>query len=404
MSQVATTSTRSSLLACRFFFALCLLVSPRSVLCLIVFTPNVFTILRKVGQLSVSQEVEWQYYQGGINPVDRDPLDVNQPARTKESNGQAVRLFQASMYAGRQCLLKEFMPIAREVGENELAAYKALYGDSTALDRPNEFGLLLGHMESDAAFDDDMFKSSWVQTMPDTPPPTSGNLWLVFAWQPFYQTIGSFPSKQQEPPWFDFDGSKFRAERERYCKVVAARCLQVLAKMHQQGVVHQSLGPSSFMLSTADQNLADELTVSAMDLGFAVFASEEVARDEMAAAFHASRVSKLALNDLQCLGYVLIEMFLKSAAAQDAPDAMVLRRTDQQGLKDLIEDAFDGDVRGQFRNYCNQEPSWKGAVQMLDAQYGAGWGLIQGLINCRKDDAEPLSAQSLLESCVWFNE
>ena len=110
----------------------------------------------------------------------------------------------------------------------------------------------------------------------------------------------------------------------------------------------------------------------------------------------------LALNDLHGLGYILLEVFLASAAAQDAPDANTARSTELQALKRLVEDIYEGDM-GQFREYCAAEPAWSGAVEMLDEDEGAGWALLQQLVDCRKGElAGSVSAQSLLESCAWF--
>ena len=43
-------------------------------------------------------------------------------------------------------------------------------------------------------------------------------------------------------------------------------------------------------------------------------------------------------TDLHGLGYILLELFLSSAAAQDAPDADTARTTELQSLKRLVED------------------------------------------------------------------
>lgn len=57
-----------------------------------------------------------------------------------------------------------------------------------------------------------------------------------------------------------------------------------------------------------------------------------------------------------------------------------------------------------FRHrYCSEEPAWAGAVAMLDEKDGAGWGLLQQLVDCRKGElAGSVTARGLLESCKWF--
>jgi len=378
-----------------------LLLSVAYARCLQVFTPSAFTIQRQVGQLGFATEVEWQYYGGK-----RNPLDPDQPARTVEASGISVRLFQATLFdGGERCLLKEFMPSARDIGQNELDMYKTLCDGAQV---PVQLGTLLGHMQSDASFESDAFKEQWGRSLPITPPPESGNLWLVFRWEGL-STVGAFPRVRQEKAFLDFTGAGQRADRARYLKVVTGRCLQVVAWLHGKGVVHRSLGPSSLLLSTTDQRAAEMLTVRAIDLGFAATAStvpqDEVERAMQRGASPLNVLPVLALNDLHGLGYVLLELYLAAAAAQDAPDEATgaARSTEQQALKRLIEDVFGGDVRGAFRDYCAEEPAWAGAVAMLDEEGGAGWALLQQLVDCRKGElAGSVSAQGLLEECKWF--
>ena len=98
---------------------------------------------------------------------------------------------------------------------------------------------------------------------------------------------------------------------------------QVLAYLHGKGVVHRSLGPSSLLLSTSQQDEAERLTVRLIDLGFAASASS-LPQEEVENAMRRGASSPLAvlpmlaLNDLHGLGYVLLELFLASAAAQVA--------------------------------------------------------------------------------------
>ena len=366
------------------------------------FTPSAFTIKRQVGQLGFATEVEWEY-KGGP----RNPLDPEQPARTVEASGISVRLFQADLLEGERVLLKEFFPSAREIGDNELQMYELLSDGSQV---PVQLGTLLGHMQSDASFDTEAFRDAWSRSLPRTPAPKPGNLWLVFRWQGL-STVGSFPRVTQERAFFDFGGKGLRLARSRYLKVLTGRSLQVLAFLHGRGIVHRSVGPSSLLLSTTDQSAYEQLSVRAIDLGFAASAStlpqDEVDRAIQRGASPLNVLPLLALNDLHGLGYVLIELFLATATAQDAdqalPSASTARSTEQQALKRLIEDIFGGDVRGEFRGYCAEEPAWAGAVAMLDEDGGAGWELLQQLVDCRRGElAGSVSAQSLLESSKWF--
>ena len=188
------------------------------------FTASAFTIQRQVGQLGFATEVEWQYYGGK-----RNPLDPDQPARTVEASGISVRLFQGKLYDGEPVLLKEFFPSARSIGENELSMYNVLCGEDAVV--PVQLGTMLGHMESDASFDSDAFILGWERSLPRTPPPESGNLWLVFRWEGL-NTVGAFPRVPQQRDWFDLGGAQLRKRRTKYLKVLTGRCLQVLAWLH----------------------------------------------------------------------------------------------------------------------------------------------------------------------------
>ena len=282
------------------------------------FTPSAFTIQRIVGQLGFATEVEWQYYSDG-EKRNRNPLDPNQPSRTVEASGISVRLFQGELFGGEKVLLKEYLSCAREIGENELSMYTLLCDDGK--ENPVQLGSLLGHMQSDSSFDSAVFRDNWSRSIPSTPPPASGNLWLVFRWEGL-ATVGAFPRVPQPRPWLDLTGGRqMRDARAKYLMVLTGRCLQVLAYLHGKGVVHRSLGPSSLLLSTSQQDEAERLTVRLIDLGFAASASS-LPQEEVENAMRRGASSPLAvlpmlaLNDLHGLGYVLLELFLASAAAQ----------------------------------------------------------------------------------------
>ena len=69
-----------------------------------------------------------------------------------------------------------------------------------------------------------------------------------------------------------------------------------------------------------------------------------------------------------------------------------------------MEDVFEGDLTGAFRDYVCEEPAWELAAEMLDEKDRAGWELLQQLITCRdaaSEQAKCVSALALLESS-WF--
>ena len=186
------------------------------------FTPSAFTIQRIVGQLGFATEVEWQYYSDG-EKRNRNPLDPNQPSRTVEASGISVRLYQGELFGGEKVLLKEYLSCAREIGENELSMYGLLCDGGK--ENPPQLGSLLGHMQSDSSFDSAVFRDNWSRSIPSTPPPASGNLWLVFRWEGL-ATVGNFPRVPQPRPWLDLTGGRqLRDARVKYLMVLTGRCL-----------------------------------------------------------------------------------------------------------------------------------------------------------------------------------
>ena len=360
----------------------------------------------------------------------RNPLDPNQPKRTVEASGISVRLFDASLDDGRRVLLKEFLGDARSIASNEASMYELLYSRANPPAGGYPLGQLLGRMVGDASFASDEFREAWASALPTTPPPASDGLWLVFEWDGL-STVSSFPRAPQKKAWstslFDVDGRAARAERSFFVRVVAGRILQAVGWLHAQGVVHRSLGGSSLLLSTTDQTQPQLLSVRAIDLGFAA-TSATLTSDETAAAMARGATSPLDVipflaraDDLHAVAYVILELVLGSAAEPPPADpppwgaaadagadagAGAAPPSDLQSLKRLVEDVFSGDVKGAFRSYCAEEAAWAAAVELLDEKEGAGWDVLQRLVDCRdatSEAAKGVSAAELLES-PWFED
>ena len=340
-------------------------------------------------------------------------------------------------------LLKEFIGDACALAENECAIYELIYqraislaqGDPTAAARPPaQLSRLLGLMRADSTFATESFRNEWAYALPTVPPPTSNGLWLAFEWENLAQTVSSFPSAAQERSLFDVGGKQARSERARFVRAACYRCIELVAWLHGQGIAHRSLGGASLLLNTLDQRVPPgQLAVKAVDLGFAATAAS-VTAEETAAAMQRGARSPLDVipflcraDDLHALAYVLLELCLGSAlpappaadssgipiglfgggggqAAADEAARANAPPLDIQSLKRLVEDVFAGDVGGEFRTYCLEEPAWQGAVGLLDEADRAGWKLIQSLVECRdasSERCEGVSAAKLLES-PWF--
>ena len=412
------------------------------------YAPGAFVIRRQIGQLGFATEIEWQYNRDGT-PVKPNPLDPLQPKRTIEASGISVRLFDARLDDGTRVLLKEFIGDACSIGENECATHEVLYqralaaasGTMLPAQPPPQIGRLLGLMRADSTFASESFVADWEMALPNIAPPSPTGLWLVFAWENL-MTVSNFPQQPQERAMFDFDGRAAARERSAFVKTVALRCLETVDWLHGQGIAHRSLGGSSLLLNTYDQRtLPGSVGIKAIDLGFAATAAR-ISPEEVAAAIKRGASGPLDVipflcraDDLHALAYVLLELLLQTATPASPPPPAGLASflsksdvfsaasadevgggvrqaaedrppppSDLQSLKRLVEDVFKGDVCGEFRQYCAEEPAWASAVAILDESDRAGWRVIQELVECRDASsaaAENVSARRLLES-AWF--
>ena len=379
---------------------------------LLTFTPGAFVIRRQVGQLGFATETEWQY--DGQAP--RNPLDPSTPKRTIEASGVSVRLFDAQLDDGTRVLLKEFIGESVSIGENELDLYELLNSREAAAQASRGMqspyvGSLIGRMRADSTFASAAFRAEWCRALPSTPPPGTDGLWLVFRWDGL-RTLAGFASQPQERGFFDWDGKDAEAQRRAFIKRTCAQTLETISWLHGQGVVHRSLGSSSLLLSTYDQR--EKPRVKCIDLGFAATAAR-LSTDDVSAAMARGASGPLDVipfctraDDLHALAYVFLELILcgSAASAPDADVSLQTRSADLQSLKRLIEDVFVGDVCSRFRQYCMEESEWADAVILLDEEEGAGWKLVQSLVDCglypSSDAVKPITARSLLTSS-WFN-
>jgi len=162
-------------------------------------------------------------------------------------------------------------------------------------------------------------------------------------------------------------------------------------------------------VSTYEQREAARLRVTLVDFGFAatpalLSAEETAAAMRQAGCGPTGVLPLLTLLDLHGLGYVLLELVLSALVPRPAGGGGGVRPPPGlQQLKRLVEDVFSDDVARGFRDYCAEEPGWEVAVALLDEGGGAGWDLLQSLVDCHTPAAAgSVSAQSLLDSSVWL--
>lgn len=99
-------------------------------------------------------------------------------------------------------------------------------------------------------------------------------LWLVFKWERLLP-LAAYPTARQNTPsykgllWLVAQPPDPVALRWGMLRRIARGMLRALCYCHERGVVHGSVGASSFLLSTFEDHKSDELVVKLTDFGFA---------------------------------------------------------------------------------------------------------------------------------------
>lgn len=191
------------------------------------------------------------------------------------------------------------------------------------------------------------------------------------------------------------------------------KSLEALAELHENGVVHRSIGRSSIVLSTPELDKSiptsiyttnpSQLVIKLTDFGFSGLISES-AKDETfrarARAFNinikdpyksltdiVNTASILDTNfaiaeDLHALGFVFLGILL-TTLAEPKSEIEKMPDTGEDSLQRLLGEIFEKDFN-QFREYCEEEDVWSNVVSLLDENDGAGWDLLESLCFARE--------------------
>jgi hypothetical protein len=204
------------------------------------------------------------------------------------------------------------------------------------------------------------------------------------------------------------------------------QAVMAIADLHEAGFVHRSIGRSSLLLASTTNNPQDAssvytttpstLTVKLTDFGFAG-PYETAAMDEEFVSrartfglhFRKGETSIATTNfalaeDFHALGFVGLALMLSclaetSTSNTSAATTQSVPATDEDSLQRLLGEIFDKDVKGQFRDYVAAEDCWAKVVDLLDAQDGAGWTVLETLVLAR----EKAASQSAKDFDQIFN-
>eukprot|EP00191_Tetraselmis_sp_GSL018_P024113 CAMPEP_0177623594 /NCGR_PEP_ID=MMETSP0419_2-20121207/28987_1 /TAXON_ID=582737 /ORGANISM="Tetraselmis sp., Strain GSL018" /LENGTH=402 /DNA_ID=CAMNT_0019124159 /DNA_START=168 /DNA_END=1378 /DNA_ORIENTATION=+ len=215
--------------------------------------------------------------------------------------------------------------------------------------------------------------------------------------------------------WDRFDASRPIRRRKIFILKCIREMLTGLAFMHSRNRLHQSLGPSSLILSTTEERDAygsatDErdaygLRCRLRDLAFAVDVSDEAlmggatlseiwergsvqsnadpkqsvaealwqrARREGAWSGPEKRAFGIA-DDVYAAGLLLAYMCLVPLSEPGSIDGPSIQR--------LFETTYQLDIESGARDFCEAEDRWATAVEFLGSGDGLGWDLFQRMMH-----------------------
>ncbi|KAL4443512.1 hypothetical protein ABPG75_011249 [Micractinium tetrahymenae] len=360
------------------------------------FSPEEFELLQELGTINIQQVA---------SSVDLDDFPIPTSERSART---AVIAYTASFFSGMPfqdpvvTLVKEYLPGAKAVACNELQVLTHLAGmpepsmkwqvAAGALAANPPIVRLLGYFLAG--------QTAGAQALlPGSAEPEDA-LWVVLKWEGL-APLALYPSAQQTSGiglgrLFGGQDSSMR-DRARMLRAITRGALQALTYCHEAGVVHGALGSGSVMLSTFDDRSYQRLVVKLDNFGFARrisvggrsgrAAQQQSSRDALfpQPAPLATDDTPLALGqreDLRALAVVLLECML-SALALSGPSQL----TSAESIQRLLGEVFVWGVE-DFRQYCQDEPDWQAAVELLSQDDGAGWQLLQQLVGGGSSAAE----------------
>jgi hypothetical protein len=276
-----------------------------------------------VGKMGFEEVVDWQYYyEDEDDPNDRkvvnpNPFDASKPKRTRTSSGSVVRVFRgefvgrlggtlSSIGLDRRVLIKEYtgklgLELARKEQESIGRLQSELFSDNDGAvggdwiqaatsrsvlarkDDSNVSALLkklskapflgiLGEVNL-AELEDEMDPNDFYRAL-GVPPPSTDAVWIVYEYAGL-NTVASYASmppekrRAQQPPKRNFFGQlveppplpPFRERAKYIVNGVMKGAVEALATIHDAGIAHRSIGRSSIIMSSPNQDKQEASSV-----------------------------------------------------------------------------------------------------------------------------------------------
>lgn len=288
------------------------------------FEPNQIEILRILGRIDIVTESE--------STADIIGTDIS------------IRIFEAKLYDGRKCFMKEYSPSGMTFGKREQATSRKLlskwvqmYLDSntntassinnneinnnnninsdkqlsegrylTPIDDPTTpyFPIILGSLVTDVRIEASDFRSKWSKRFPSSKPPNAGNLWLVYEWSDAtFKNLKRFPPLPQIIEGLDYFNKNSRIKKRwMFIRKVIRKTLETVDKFHRiHGYCHNSLSSECIWLTTTNQLEIENVDVVISELG-----SCQKLQDLGPYA------KKAVYQDLYNLGFIFLELIVSS--------------------------------------------------------------------------------------------
>lgn len=225
----------------------------------------------------------------------------------------------------------------------------------------------------------------------------TGEQWLAFRNDGKYsaadygkiasEKVSNIRAMGESASWNRFEEEERIKRRRNFVIKLFQGAMKGLAYMHERDRLHQSLGPSSIVLNTIAEREAVYLLPRLRDLAFSVdirysFLDENLVsslseglwrRASSSGAFTPmdKRVFGIA-DDIYEAGLLFAYLAFVPFCEAGAMDSLTLQR--------LLESTFKLDLEAT-REYCLADDRLLDAVKFLDLGDGAGWELLQAMLN-----------------------
>ncbi|GAB5031115.1 atp binding protein kinase [Nannochloropsis oceanica] len=388
-----------------------------------ILQPNQLRIIRVIGEqrLTIEEETEKRDGSGPRGAFGRirnkkSTEGQSQTSREMKTMGVGVRLFEAvDSQTGERLIMKEFLPMMRNVAMGEVELYRYLHHwvqTNHPSWQPSDIPIVPfhGYLQTGPEVEDPSFVYDWAERFGSSvPPPLAGNTWVVLR-TPGLITLTSLPRLALERE----GGGGGKATkgwlgkllfpdvyktRIAYLKNLMAGAIDALSLLHEAGVCHGALSPSTLLVSTADLREGGReggMEVWLSDLGFAknVLSQEKV------------DFEGLVKRDWKGCSYSLLEVFLRLMAEDEEEEekkqgeglggvegglgrweegfGLPFAQVTAGSLQGVTEARFGGDVGVGLRGLVSNERVFKKAVECLDEEGGAGWVLLNDMANVER--------------------